>query len=107
MSVPEIPVAELEALLAEGVPLFDVRQPDEFAEARVPGAVLVPLGDVPASLDQFPTDRTVYVICRSGGRSMKAAELLRANGVDAVNIEGGTLAWVTSGLAYDTDAPTA
>jgi rhodanese-related sulfurtransferase len=107
MSVPEIQVDELEALLAAGAPLFDVRQPDEYAEERVPGAVLVPLGEVADALEQFPTDRSVYVICRSGGRSLRAAELLRANGVDAVNVAGGTMAWVTSGRAYDSDAATA
>jgi rhodanese-related sulfurtransferase len=107
MSVPEIQVGELEGLLSGGAPLFDVRQPDEFAEARVPGAVLVPLGEVADALDRFPTGRPVYVICRSGARSMKAAEFLRANGVDAVNVEGGTMAWVTSGRSYDSDAPTA
>jgi rhodanese-related sulfurtransferase len=107
MSVPEIQVDELEAVLAAGAPLFDVRQPDEYAEARVPGAVLVPLGDVPEAVDRFPTSGPVYVICRSGARSMKAAELLRANGVDAVNVAGGTMAWVTSGRSYDSDAPTA
>lgn len=101
-AVPEISVDELEGHLAGGAVLFDVRQPDEYTEAHVAGAILVPLADVPDAVDRFPTDQPVYVICRSGGRSMKACEVLRANGVDAVNVGGGTLSWLDSGRPYAT-----
>jgi rhodanese-related sulfurtransferase len=74
-----------------------VREPDEWEEFRAPGATLLPLGEVPERLDEVPTDGPVYVICRSGARSAKAAELLRATGVDAVNVAGGTLAWREAG----------
>ena len=87
-----------------GAPLFDVRQPDEYEEARAPGAALVPLAEVPERIGEFPTDRTVYVICKSGGRSAKAVEHLRANGVDAVNVDGGTMAWIEAGNAVDRGA---
>lgn len=101
VQVPDIDIHTLREKLDAGEPLFDVRQPDEYEEAHAPGARLVPLGDVPDRLDEFPTDRTVYVICRSGGRSAKAVEHLRANGVDAVNVAGGTLAWIEAGNAVD------
>ena len=101
VQVPEVDITSLRQRLDEGAPLFDVRQPDEYEEAHAPGARLVPLGEVPERLDEFPTDQTVYVICRSGGRSAKAVEHLRANGVDAVNVGGGTLAWIEAGNAVE------
>jgi rhodanese-related sulfurtransferase len=101
MPVPEIDVADLARRRASGAPLIDVRQPDEWAECRAPGARLLPLGDVPERFDEVPTDQTVYVICRSGARSAKAVELLRARGFDAVNVAGGTLAWREAGLPVE------
>lgn len=101
MDVPEIDVDELATRRQDGAPVFDVREPDEYADAHVPGAVLVPLATVPDHLDRFPKDGPVYVICRSGGRSRKAVEFLRANGVDAVNVAGGTQAWLAAGHPHD------
>jgi molybdopterin-guanine dinucleotide biosynthesis protein A/rhodanese-related sulfurtransferase len=98
MDIPQIDVDTLAGLLdAGGTPLFDVRQPDEYLEGHVPGAHLVPLADVPDRLAEFPTGVTVHVVCRSGGRSAQAVGFLRTNGVDAVNVAGGTLAWAESG----------
>ena len=102
MDVPEIDVAELARLRADGVPVIDVREPDEYTAAHVPGAVLVPLATVPDNLDQVPTEGTVYVICAKGGRSLKAAEFYRAEGIDAVNVAGGTTAWVDAGNPVST-----
>ena len=95
--VPEIDVEELARLRAEGAPLVDVREPDEWQEFRAPGAQLLPLGEVAERIDEVPADGTVYVICKSGGRSAKAVELLRAQGIDAVNVAGGSLAWRDAG----------
>ena len=95
--LPAIDIAALVALDPRNVALFDVRQPDEYTEGHVPGAVLVPLADVPDRVGEFPTDRTVYVVCRSGGRSANAVAFLRSSGVDAVNVDGGTMAWIESG----------
>jgi rhodanese-related sulfurtransferase len=100
VDVPEIDVGELERRRADGVPLLDVRQPDEYVEAHVPGAVLIPLDQLPDRLGEVPAGGPVAVICRSGGRSLAAAQFLRTNGVDAINVAGGTLAWVESGRAY-------
>jgi rhodanese-related sulfurtransferase len=96
MTIPEIDVDELAARLDAGAVLFDVREPDEYNEAHVGGAVLVPLGTVPDSVARFPVDGPVLVICRSGARSARAVEFLRGQGVDAVNVVGGTLAWLAS-----------
>lgn len=97
MAVPEIDVAELARQRAAGAPLIDVREPDEWEEFRAPGAVLIPLGEVPERVDEVPADSTVYVICKSGGRSARAVEFLRTRGIDAVNVAGGTLAWRDAG----------
>ena len=100
MQVPEIDVDELEAVTAAGGRVVDVREPDEYEEAHVPGALLVPLATVPERLGDFPTSAPVYLICASGGRSRRAAEFLRANGVDAVNVAGGTKSWLAAGKSH-------
>jgi rhodanese-related sulfurtransferase len=53
----------------------------------------IPMGQVPARLDEIPKDRTVVCACRSGSRSAHIAAYLRTHGRDAVNLEGGILAW--------------
>jgi len=103
MEVSEIDVAELARRRDEGgVTLIDVRQPDEYEEARVPGAVLVPLGEVPDRLAEIPAEGTLHIICARGARSMKAAEFLAGQGRDTVNVDGGTLAWIDAG--YETES---
>ena len=98
MEKPEIDVEALAGLLTVGaVPLLDVRMPDEYEEAHVPGAVLVPLPELADRLGDVPEGEVVYVICRSGARSAKAVEILVASGVDAANVAGGTMDWVDSG----------
>lgn len=101
MTIHEITVDELDKLLDDGAHLVDVREPHEYDAARVPGGILVPLASVPDRLDEFPADRTTYVICRSGSRSRKACEFVAAHGREAVNVAGGTLAWIESGRAVD------
>jgi rhodanese-related sulfurtransferase len=101
VDIPEIDVAELAAQREGGAPLIDVREPLEFAEAHVPGAHLIPLGEVVERTAEVPPEGTVYVICARGGRSAKAVEHYRAQGIDAVNVAGGTLAWIDAGLPID------
>jgi|SRR5690606_35668216 len=97
MDVPEIDVTELARLRAGEVPLVDVREPHEYEEAHVPGAVLMPLSTVTDGVGRLPGDATEYVICAAGGRSRRAAEFFRTRGIDAVNVAGGTHAWVDAG----------
>jgi len=103
MPVPQISVAELENALAKGAPLYDVREQHEYASAHVDGGVLIPMGDVVESLDSFHDDRTIYVICASGARSGRVVEFLRTKGLDAVNVAGGTIAWIDSGRPVMSD----
>ena len=97
MAVSEVTVDDLEAALRSGAALIDVREPSEYEAGHVPTAVLVPLASVPDTIDLFPTDRRAYVICRSGARSHRACEFLADQGLDVVNVAGGTLAWIASG----------
>lgn len=97
MDVPEIDVDQLAELLAAGARLIDVRQPDEWEDSRVPNVPLVPLDELAGQLDEIVGGEALYVICRSGARSAHACEFLRANGIEAINVAGGTLAWIESG----------
>ena len=101
MDVPEIDVESLAAQREAATSLIDVRRPDEFEVARVPGARLIPLGELVERIDEVPTDGTVYVICATGVRSAKAAAHFRSLGIDAVNVAGGTKAWIEAGFPID------
>jgi len=103
--IPEIDIDELDRRRAAGAAVFDVREPDEHAAARIPGAVLVPLASVPEAVGEFraaSAGQAVCVVCEVGGRSGQAVGFLRSMGVDAVNVAGGTDAWRRSGRPVDT-----
>ena len=95
--ISEIEVAALAERVAEGALVIDVREPDEYRAGHVPGAQLMPLATVPDHLDRFRSDGPTYVICKSGGRSMRACEFAAGEGYDVVNVTGGTGAWIDSG----------
>ena len=101
--VPEIDVAELATRHAAGAPVYDVREADEYAAGHVPGAQLIPLGTVPERVAEFVpgADSEVLVICKSGGRSLQACGFLREQGIRAVNVAGGTMAWIDAGHAVE------
>ena len=74
--------------------LIDVREPHEWEIARIPGAKLIPLGALPDALSEFDGVRDIVVHCRSGQRSAKAVQQLRAAGFRNVwNLAGGILRW--------------
>ena len=100
--VPAVDVSSLAEALVDGALLIDVREPDEYDEAHVDGARLVPLQTVPTIVDELPVGEPVYVICRSGGRSHNATMFLRQQGIDARNVLGGTLAWIAADLPVTT-----
>ena len=92
-----ITTTELRALLAgnfQGL-LIDVREPAEHAIAHIEGSRLVPLGTLANELDNLPADREIYVHCKAGGRSAKAAKMLMDHGFTRVkNVAGGIDAWL-------------
>lgn len=99
--ISEIDVEDLAGLIEGDIVLVDVRQPDEHLEARVPGVQLIPLPDLPDRQGEIPDADTVYLICKAGGRSMRACEFLAAQGRTVVNVTGGTDAWIASGRPVD------
>lgn len=94
----QISVEQLSDVLAGGARLIDVREPDEYVQGHAPGAVLMPLGSVLGGEMTVSGPGPVYVICRSGARSMRACEYLELQGVEAINVAGGTMAWISSGF---------
>ena len=71
--------------------------------ATPPGAQHIPMGDVPARMGEIDPDRTLYVVCHAGGRSMRVAQYLQRNGYEPVNVDGGMLAWAAGGPPVVTD----
>ncbi len=95
-AVEEIAAAELKRRLDAGDPLdvIDVREPHEFAIAKIPGTRLIPLGSLSEHLHELDTARTYVVHCKSGVRSAKAIGQLRRVGFKRLlNLKGGILAW--------------
>jgi molybdopterin-guanine dinucleotide biosynthesis protein A/rhodanese-related sulfurtransferase len=101
-----VDVQTLHSLMGTGAVVVDVREVDEYVEAHVPGAQLVPLATVPDSLGLFGAHDPVYVICHSGGRSQRAVEWLGSQGINAVNVAGGTAAWIAAGFGVETGPAT-
>ncbi|QKY71391.1 rhodanese-like domain-containing protein [Lentibacillus sp. CBA3610] len=91
----QITTKELEKKMKnnENVNIIDVREDDEVAQGKIPGAKHIPLGEVSDRLDEIDKDKHYYMVCRSGGRSGKASEFLKAQGYDVTNVDGGMLAW--------------
>ena len=82
---------------------MDVRETGEYAAGRVPGAVSIPMGRLPSRLDDLSRLAPVHVICASGNRSRAMRDLLVEAGFDAVNVTGGTQAWIDSGRPVEGD----
>lgn len=92
----EITVAELKARLDRKEPLvlIDVRQPEEHAQSRIPGAKLMPLGELPQRVGELDPQDEIIVHCKSGGRSARACEFLTSRGFkDVTNVRGGNDRW--------------
>ena len=101
--IPEIDQTSFAARLVEDdVLVVDVRESREYRPGHVPGAKNVPLSVLPALLPEVPKDRPVYVICQSGRRSAQATALMRAVGIDATTVAGGTGAWIEAGHPVET-----
>ena len=95
-------VVAAEHAVTDGATLLDVREEHEWAAGHAPGALHIPLGALPARIEELPRHRPVLVICRSGRRSAEAAGLLAGllggRAGDVANVEGGMVAWAGAGL---------
>lgn len=78
--------------------LLDVRELYEFEVGHATGALHIPLDELPMRIEELDPDTDYYVICRTGGRSIRAATFLEAQGYSAINVSGGSGAWLEAGL---------
>ena len=95
---PEIPL-EAYAVERESGVTIDVREHDEYARGHVPGAILVPMGQLASRLHEFDKTARIHVICASGNRSRAMTDLLVNAGFDATSVAEGTRGWIESGRA--------
>jgi rhodanese-related sulfurtransferase len=104
-NIPQVGPAELQSRLEAGeqVVVIDVREPDEFAKGKIPGAYTIPRGVLEMQLDgRLPLETTVVLYCGAGARSALACKSLAEMGYDKVeNLDGGWGAWVRLGLPVE------
>src|SRR5262245_17302481 len=75
--------------------ILDVREPNEYQICRIPGSVLIPLGELPRRYAELPTAKDIVAMCKMGGRSARATEYLQSVGLKRVkNLRGGILDWI-------------
>jgi rhodanese-related sulfurtransferase len=102
-AVPQADIATVPPTFDESVVLLDVREDDEWQRGHAPGALHIPMGQVPARLAEIDSAATLYVVCGMGGRSQRVAQYLAQNGYTPVNVSGGMLAWAGAGRPVITD----
>lgn len=101
-SANDVRPVEARDRLAGGGMLVDVREPDEWASGHAPGARHIPLGQLERRMHELPKDGEIITVCRSGGRSSRAADILRRAGFQRVrNLAGGMNAWKKDGLPVE------
>ena len=97
-------IAEVPArAVPDGAWLLDVREIDEWEAGHVPEATHIPLGQLGARTAELPVDQEIYVICRSGVRSARAAQALNGAGWQAINVGGGMQDWAAAGKPMTAD----
>ncbi|NLG72913.1 MAG: rhodanese-like domain-containing protein [Chloroflexi bacterium] len=86
-----------------GALILDVREPQEWEQVHIPGAVLIPLNQLQERIDELPRDQEIIVVCRSGNRSAQGRDLLRQAGFTRVSsMAGGMNRWSAAG--YPTES---
>ncbi len=93
----EIDIDQLDKAVRGGAVIVDVREPGEYVAGHVPGAVLIPMGQLPGRMAELDRGAPVYVVCASGNRSATMTGFLRGAGFDAYSVAGGTTGWARSG----------
>ena len=86
---------EVEVLLKEksAINIIDVREADEVQAGKIPNAIHIPLGLIEFKMQDLDKSKEYIIVCRSGGRSSKAATLLEDHGFKVINMTGGMLEW--------------
>lgn len=94
----EISVTEAAEKRDQGAFILDVREPDEWQQFHIPGAQLIPLGELAERSAEIPQDQEIVVVCRSGNRSAVGRDILRDAGFTQVtSMAGGMLDWHSQG----------
>mgnify|MGYP001791398443 CR=1 FL=1 len=93
----EVPLSAFAAAHSDGAVVVDVREPGEYVSGHVPGATLVPMGQLTSRLSELPKDGPIYLICASGNRSLSSASYLLRAGSDAHSALDGPGAWTRPG----------
>jgi len=84
--------------------IIDVRELEEFAVGRIPGATLIPLGELASRTDEVPADKPVVMVCRSGNRSAQAVQILQKAGFTNIhNMTGGMIEWTAAGYVPEAE----
>jgi rhodanese-related sulfurtransferase len=98
--VPQRSATEVADVMRQrAVQVVDVREHDEWRAGHIDGATHIPLGALASRVAELDRDKPIVTICRSGHRSMAAAQALKGAGFsDVANMEGGMIAWARSGL---------
>jgi len=95
----EISVSEAASMRDTGAFILDVREPDEWNDSHIPGATLIPLGQLASRVNEVPQDQEVVVVCRSGNRSAQGRDILLSAGFENVtSMAGGINQWKAAGL---------
>ena len=95
----EVSVAQAAEIRDAGAFVLDVREPDEWEQAHIPGATLIPLGELQSRINDVPKDQEILVYCRSGNRSQEGRDILLAAGYKNVtSMSGGINDWIRQGL---------
>jgi rhodanese-related sulfurtransferase len=102
--IPTVSVDQVPSPLPQSVTVLDVREPVEWQHGHVEGSVHVPMMEIPERVAELPGDGQVLVVCKVGGRSARVVQYLVAQGVDAVNLDGGLLEWEAAGRPLVSDA---
>ncbi|WP_341924156.1 rhodanese-like domain-containing protein [Nocardioides psychrotolerans] len=102
----EMDIDQVASALETGACVVDVRETGEYAAGHVPGAVNIPMGHLTRRATELDRNAPVLLICASGNRSAAMVDLLVAQGFDAVNVLGGTGAWIRSGRPVETGVST-
>lgn len=99
----EITVTQAAQKRNQGAFILDVREPSEWTQFHIPGATLIPLGDLPKRLNEVPKDKEVVVVCRTGNRSAEGRNILLNAGYKKVtSMAGGVTQWQSQGLPIAT-----
>ena len=99
--IRQMTIDDLAGAVDEGEVIVDVRDPAEYAQGHVPGAINIPLDSIVDRCVELDRNMPVYLVCGGKNRAMEAAGALDQGGYEARPVDGGTRGWIASGRAVD------